>query len=208
MKSVCHFPLVNRLCLFFVLSIVAVSFSFIFASHKVVCFLFSLCICLPITGVCFFFPSPPPPSAYISGVHTSPAYTLHICRNCKPCSVCRGSGKHPAKDGTDKDTWSVNGHGLASASWDSSTLGSILETSAEERQMVSGGNVLTWIFEHTCALLWLFIQSFIHYHMWQSRIELEYCSVAYFECITECAKLLLGAGLIHTRYSCLHSAYT
>ena len=136
------------------------SFSFVFASHKVVCFLFSLCIFLPITGVCFFFPSPPPPSAYISGVHTSPAYTLHICHNCKPCSVWRGSEKHTAKDGADKDTWNLDGHSMASASRDGSALCSILETSTEEWQMVSGEACAIVRFRHTCTFV--AFHSFIH----------------------------------------------
>ena len=70
---------------------------------------------------------------------------------------------------------------MASASWDGSALCSILETGAEEGQMVSGGACAVMRFGHTCALLWLFI----HYYMWQYRIELEYYFVAYFECITE-----------------------
>ena len=136
MKSVFHFPPMNRFCLFF--------FSYYFLlfcfslKWSALFFFFSLPLYFPITGV-FFFPSPPPLSTYIPGVHTSPAYTLHICHNCKPCSVCRGSGKHPAKDGTDKDTWSLDGHSVASASRDGSALCSILETGAEEGQMVSGG---------------------------------------------------------------------
>ena len=71
MKSVCHFPLVNRLCLFFVLSIVAVSFSFVFASHKVVCFLFFSLYSSPNYWRLFFFLLPLLPA------HTSQGFTHH-----------------------------------------------------------------------------------------------------------------------------------
>ena len=42
--------------------------------------------------------------------------------------------------------------------------------------------------------------------MWQSRIEIEYYSIMYFECITEFdTELLLGVGLIHASWT--HQAF-
>ena len=165
MKSVCHFPPMNRLCLYFVLLLIVavfLSLSFLLLiKWSVFCFLF---VFFSQLLEFVFFPPPPPPSTYIPGVHTSPAYTLHICHNCKPCSVWRGSEKHTAKDGADKDTWSLDGHSMASASRDGSALCSILETSTEEWQMVSGEACAVVRFRHTSFI----IHSFIHYYMWQS----------------------------------------